>query len=300
MSKFITGEELEKAVYNIIWDAQETLLIVSPFIKLDYYFRKLFDHQLENPKVHIIIVFGKNEDDVKRSLTKEDFEYFKKFINISIIHIPNLHAKYYGNESQGVITSINLHDYSFKNNIEFGVYDQTKLFTPLNTSVDKQAWITCREHADRGDVVFISHPVYQKKLFSKNFMKSKILEDNTESYYKHSFSRTLRTSQKLPDYPSEIEFGASSDTRPERHEVETKNSTSITKPKSQTLTGFCIRTGKPIPYNPSQPFCYEAYQTWAQWGNPDFTENYCHSTGKPSNGRTSMNNPILSNSYSRM
>ena len=35
MSKFITGKELEDAVYNIIWDAQDTLLIVSPYIKLE-------------------------------------------------------------------------------------------------------------------------------------------------------------------------------------------------------------------------------------------------------------------------
>ncbi len=93
MSKFITGKELEDAVYNIIWDAQNTLLIVSPYIKLEKYFRELFDHHLNNPKLHIIIVFGKNEGDVKRSLTKDDFDYFKKFLNISIIHIPNLHAK---------------------------------------------------------------------------------------------------------------------------------------------------------------------------------------------------------------
>ena len=34
MAKFITGSELEKAVYDIIWDAEEILMIVSPFVKL--------------------------------------------------------------------------------------------------------------------------------------------------------------------------------------------------------------------------------------------------------------------------
>lgn len=41
MAKFITGEELEKAIYDIIWDAERDLLIVSPFIKLDDYFKRL-------------------------------------------------------------------------------------------------------------------------------------------------------------------------------------------------------------------------------------------------------------------
>lgn len=298
MSKFITGQELETVIYNIIWEAKETLLIVSPYIKLDSYFRKLFDHHLENQKLHIIIVFGKNEGDVNKSLAKDDFEYFKKFIKISIIHIPNLHAKYYGNELQGVITSINLHDYSFKNNIEFGVFDQINLFNSLSQTVDKLAWNTCNELADNGDVVFISRPVYQKKLFLKTYMSAKILEDNTESYYKYN-SRVYKNTKKLPDYPVELEFGTKSETRPERHEVESKRSSIDTKTRSHSPSGYCIRTGKPIPFNPSAPFCYEAYQSWAQWGNADYPENFCHKTGQPSNGKTSKNNPILKHSNSR-
>ena len=61
MSKFLTGKELEKVVYDIIWEAQENLIIVSPFIKLDDYFKKLFENHLNNPRLNIIIVFGKNE-----------------------------------------------------------------------------------------------------------------------------------------------------------------------------------------------------------------------------------------------
>ena len=59
MSKFITGLELEETISKIIWETKETLLIVSPFIKLDDYFKKLFDNHLNNPKIHILIVFGK-------------------------------------------------------------------------------------------------------------------------------------------------------------------------------------------------------------------------------------------------
>src|SRR5690554_54763 len=117
MSKFLTGKELEDKIYDIIWDAKETLLIVSPYIKLDNYFKDLFNKHKNNPKIDLLLVFGKNENDVKRSMSKADFDFFKDFLNISIIYVPNLHAKYYVNEIQGVITSINLYDYSFKNNI---------------------------------------------------------------------------------------------------------------------------------------------------------------------------------------
>ena len=35
MSKFITGKDLENNIYDIIWKAEKTLLIVSPFIDLE-------------------------------------------------------------------------------------------------------------------------------------------------------------------------------------------------------------------------------------------------------------------------
>jgi hypothetical protein len=287
MSKFITGKELEEAVYNIIWNAKETLLIVCPYIKLENYFRELFDHHQNNHKLSIIIVFGKNEGDVKRSLKKDDFEFFKKFLNISIVHIPNLHAKYYGNETQGVISSINLHDFSFRNNIEFGVYAETSLFNSINKSVDNKAWDTSIELANEGDVVFIKRPMYEKKLLGKNYIKSSVLVDNTENYYANYPIKTQKKTKKLSDFEDELEFGVSSDSRPQRQEIEAK--TLLSKPQ----TGYCIRSGKQIPFNPSQPFCYEAYQQWAQWGNPDYAEKYCHKTGILSKGKTSKNKPIL-------
>jgi hypothetical protein len=295
MSKFITGKELEDAVYNTIWDAQNTLLIVSPFIKLDSYFRKLFDKHINSPNLHIIIVFGKNEGHVDKSMKKEDFDYFKNFMNVSIIYQSNLHGKYYGNESQSVVTSINLHDYSFKNNIEFGVYQETKFLDNLTTSLDRKAWETCNELAQNGDVVFIKRPVYEKKIFSallgKNYIKSDILLDNTEYYYNSTFNKSKKTNQKLSGFPNYVELGSSPSNRPERSEVETKQYNASTKSNAQT--GFCIRTGKSIQFNPHAPYCYEAYQSWAAWGNPDFPEKYCHKTGKLSNGRTSKKQPIL-------
>ena len=66
-------------------------------------------------------------ENVSRSLNYEDFEFFKDFPNIGIVYIPNLHAKYYSNEKIGLVTSINLLDSYFKNNIEFGVLGEASL-----------------------------------------------------------------------------------------------------------------------------------------------------------------------------
>ncbi|MBK8874376.1 MAG: hypothetical protein IPN13_10820 [Bacteroidetes bacterium] len=45
----------------------------------------------------------------------------KKFPNIEIRYSERLHAKFYQNDSEYIITSLNLYDYSLANNIEVGV-----------------------------------------------------------------------------------------------------------------------------------------------------------------------------------
>ncbi len=286
MAKFITGKDLEKVVYDIIWEAEDTLLIVSPFIKLDDYFKKLFDKHMNNPKIHLLIVFGKNEREVSRSLNKADFDYFKKFLNISIIYVPNLHAKYYGNEQKGVVTSINLYDYSFKNNIEFGVYSEQNFLSNFTNSTDQDAWDTCHQITEANEVVFAKRPVYEKKILSallgKNYIKSDILHDITDTFYGGFGSyKQSKIIKKLADFPEELILGSQPTAMPTREEVE------------RPAFGFCIRTGIKIPFNPQRPFSENAYKSWAQFGNMDYPEKFCHKMGTPSNGKTSMRNPIL-------
>ena len=283
MAKFISGEELEKVIYDIIWDAKKTLLIVSPFIKLDDYFKRLFDNHANNPSLHLIIVFGKNEGSPSKSLSKIDFEYFKKFLNISIIYVPNLHAKYYGNLTKGVISSINLYDYSFKNNIEFGVYSKVNMLNKLITTEDQKAWNTCIQIAENNEAVFIKRPVYEKKLIiTKNYIKSDVLHDITENMY-NLFNPNAKSQviKRINDFPKSLELGSKPSERPNREKFEKPN------------IGFCIRTGVRIPFNPNRPLSEEAYKVWAKYCEVDFPENYCHKTGRPSNGKTSFNHPIL-------
>ena len=141
---FLTEEKLNDKVCDIIYNSEKYLLILSPFIQLGDYFKNVvFKTHINNSKVHIIIGFGKNENNINRSLRKEDFDYFMQFPNITIDYIPNLHAKYYGNESKSVVTSINLIDYSFINNIEFGVYAEKKLISINRNSFFKSAVNTC-------------------------------------------------------------------------------------------------------------------------------------------------------------
>ena len=83
------------------------------------------------------------------------------------------------------------------------------------------------------------------------------------------------------DFPIDLELGSEQTERPTRNDIE------------NPTEGYCIRTGEKIPYNLAKPFTNQAYRNWASFRNHSYPENYCHKTGKPSNGKTSMRNPIL-------
>lgn len=229
MGKFVTGKELEEKICDIIWEAKENLIILSPFIKLDDFFKKHFDKHINNHSLHILIVFGKNEKAVNKSFNKNDFDYFKKFPNISIVYVSNLHAKYYGNEKKGVLTSINLYDYSFINNIEFGVYSEQSFLGNIKNDHDSDAWKKCWEIAKKNEVVFIKRPVYEHKNILvtsiKNYSKSDVLLDETERFYGLSYkSRNINNyiARKLSDFPDELKLGASNAERPKREDENIK------------------------------------------------------------------------------
>ncbi|MBK0404646.1 phospholipase D family protein [Adhaeribacter sp. BT258] len=311
MAKFITGRDLETAVDKIIWDAENQLIIVSPYIKLDEHFKKLFDKHLNNPKLHIKIIFGKNEGQVNKSFNKNDLEYFKKFQNISIIYIQNLHAKYYANEIYGIVTSINLYDYSFKHNIEFGVLYENNILNKLSKNTDIAVWNYAHDIADIYDVIYVKRPVYQKKNFglTKDYINSKVLFDCTEELYR---GRSLTKSyKKLSDYEGELDHKTEFSERPSRQED--KPIRAIVKPQfvksiSETTTtysvqliepGYCIRTGEKIPFNPDRPFSYQSFQSWNQFGNENYPERFCHYSGEPSYGETSYSRPILNKNWKK-
>ncbi|WP_347159070.1 hypothetical protein [Pontibacter chitinilyticus] len=307
MSKFITGKELEDAVYNIIWEANRDLMIMSPYIKLDDYFKKLFEKHLNNPKLHITIVFGKNEGQVDKSFRKADLDFFMQFPNISLVYVPTLHAKYYANDLMGVLTSINLYDYSFRNNIEFGVLYESKGFGLLSKNPDTDIWEATQDIANDHEVVYVKRPVFEKGFLSKTYMSSRILLDRTAELYS---SKPLQKGKiKLEDFEEELDHVNQYSDMPIREKVETRKlqekkagfTYKAPKPAPQKdfEPGYCIRTGVKIEFNPERPLSYQAFKSWNQFGNEDYEERFCHYSGEPSNGETSVSRPILRKNWKK-
>lgn len=283
MSKFLTGKILEEKLTDIIWNAKKYVVIVSPFIKLDNHVKSIFDKIKATHEVHLILVFGKNEGYKQKSLREDDFKYFKNFKNISILYNKDLHAKHYCNEREGLITSLNLYDYSMINNIEYGVYFTKNILNPTEKLFEETEGFTDDLIFKRSHVVFLKKPQYKKKILglTKAYQSSTVLFDISEDFFS-DYDYEVKTLSEF-DHKNLNDVDKVYDKKPQRKD----------QSKLEPEYGFCIRTGEQIPYNPEKPFSYYAFKIWQQFENYDYEENYCHKTGKKSHGKTSMKNPIL-------
>ncbi len=98
MAEFLTSSDLNSAMEGIFESAENQLLLISPYIKLHERYKSILKSKLQNHKLKITVVFGKNEDDVSKSVKIEDINFFTEFPNIEIRYEKRLHAKYYANE----------------------------------------------------------------------------------------------------------------------------------------------------------------------------------------------------------
>jgi RNA polymerase-binding transcription factor DksA len=274
MARFLKGNDLNAELEKIFETAEQNIILISPYIKLHERYKSSLLTKLHNENIEITVLFGKNENDMSRSMKQEDFDFFKQFPNIEILHEERLHAKYYANESKAILTSMNLYGYSQNNNIEAGILIENSLTKDKN--IDNETWEYFKTVLEQAELLFEKRPVFEKKNFfnSTKYIKSKVEIDklsdffNNKSYKKVSKKNTSK-----------------------REDVSTKS--------IKNGIGYCIRTGKEITFNIEKPMQYEAFKMWNKYKNPDFAEKYCHFSGELSNGNTSVDRPILNKNWKK-
>lgn len=115
MAKFLTTAWVSSHIEDIIKRAKKTVVLVSPYLQFSQnFYQRLKD--AESHKVDITIIYGKSELNAKES------ELLSNLKKLNLFYSENLHAKCYFNESEMVITSMNMYEYSEKNNREMGVF----------------------------------------------------------------------------------------------------------------------------------------------------------------------------------
>lgn len=114
MAEFLTTNGTSYNIENIIIDAKSKLILVSPYLQISKtFYERLKD--ASNKGVSIKIIYGKDE------LKPNERNSLADLKNVELFYFENLHAKCYFNENKMVITSMNMYEFSEKNNREMGV-----------------------------------------------------------------------------------------------------------------------------------------------------------------------------------
>lgn len=114
MAKFLNTSATNYFLEELIKDAKDRLILISPFLKLNDRIKELLADK-NRLKIDVRIVYGKSE------LQPEEISWLKGLTYIRTSFCKNLHAKCYLNEELCIISSLNLYEFSQVNNNEMGV-----------------------------------------------------------------------------------------------------------------------------------------------------------------------------------
>lgn len=241
MAKFLTTKQISSELEELIREADKTLYLVSPYLKLSKDFQELVNSRNKNEK-KTIIIYGKSD------LTPQQLQFLTGLRFVYLKFHENLHAKAYANDNKLILGSMNFYEYSMINNKEMGV-----LFDKNNPN--------------------------DEEIYNKALENIKFIEDNSDD---KPFELPSTPHEKVA-IPSKSEAVAAQQS----------------KTNIKVGLGYCIRTGVEIPFNIEKPFSTEGYKKWNEYGNPDYREKFCHFSGEPSNGETSMLTPIMKKNWKK-
>ena len=114
MAKFLNTEKSVSEIEDLIRDAGQTLILISPYLKLSKDFKELLSYRNSKDKITTVI-FGKVQ------LNPDEMKFLESLRFVILKYKDDLHAKCYMNDEKMIITSLNLYDFSMNNNKEMGV-----------------------------------------------------------------------------------------------------------------------------------------------------------------------------------
>ena len=150
MIHLIRDHDIPSEILNLIDSSEEYVVIISPYISL---WGHLTDTLERTIKDGVVIKWYYREGDVKPSIINQLDK-----MGVKMKGIKNLHSKLYLSEKEGVMTSMNLYDFSSKNNREVGIItDQKKLL---------------KEFKDYIEILLTNEDILPKKSFLDKVMGS--------------------------------------------------------------------------------------------------------------------------------
>ena len=173
MAKFLNTSGTNFFLEELIKNAKERLILISPYLRLNDRIKELLEDK-NRLKIDIRIIYGKSD------LHPDEIKWMQKLDYVRVSFCKNLHAKCYLNETSCIISSLNLYEFSQVNNNEMGIL--------INKEDDTDVYKDAYEEAQR--IIRISDEVR----ISLDEVKTEEVEDNSKELLENS---SKLTSSKL-------------------------------------------------------------------------------------------------------
>ena len=115
MGEFLTTAGVSHRLEQIIKNANEDLILISPYFNVNRRVKELLEHK-DRENINIRVVCRKSK------LPKSENNWFNSLASVHTVFRKNLHAKCYLNENEALLTSMNLYEFSQINNDEMGIF----------------------------------------------------------------------------------------------------------------------------------------------------------------------------------
>jgi Mn-dependent DtxR family transcriptional regulator len=171
MAKFLNTSATNYYLEELIKNAKERLVLISPFLKLNDRMRELLADK-KRLKMDVQIVYGKTE------LVPEEMNWLKTQPHILISFCKNLHAKCYLSERHCIVTSLNLYEFSQVNNNEMGILISRKDDMELYNDAHEEAQRIIRISEESTERVSVKLPEQKIKPIIKNNSSDKLTSSN--------------------------------------------------------------------------------------------------------------------------
>jgi phosphatidylserine/phosphatidylglycerophosphate/cardiolipin synthase-like enzyme len=114
MATFLTTLDTSSHIEKVILHSQRRVTLITPYLRLNQHLLERL-RDADRAGVEIQLVYGKNE------LRQEEMDKLREIKRLKLYFLKNLHAKCYANEQHVIISSMNLYEFSEKNNRETSI-----------------------------------------------------------------------------------------------------------------------------------------------------------------------------------
>ncbi|GAA0879926.1 hypothetical protein GCM10009119_28960 [Algoriphagus jejuensis] len=163
----------------------------------------------------------------------------------------------------------------------------------IRTSLCKNLHAKC--YLNENEAIITSMNLYEFSQQNNNEMGIYISKAQDPELY----NSALEEAHRLVTISEEIRVTVkkvTSDTPPRIEKKVVETAPTFTK-SSDRQAGFCIRSGISIPFNVEKPMSFDAFKSWSKYGDPEYAERFCHFSGEPSYGETTVSRPILKKNW---